>query len=766
MPKKTGDKNNKNNSKDKKQTLRKKTTHISFRQIKSKQYENTPNRKTAKNINLFQSNESIIKVLLDKIINLSVRKANINAILNKVPDSYFYYLQNQINTMLSTSNIFYSDEPETPDINLCSFWKTDYNKCNTWVEITEPNSIKVDRYENAFINYFDVKKNVNNENKNKVLSPISDNENSISIINKEQNKKSKTRKNSINNLSLNLKNIDIKKNKNNLDVLEENSSSDSVDVPKVYSKRNNVSKIINSNDINNNNKNKLSSRNNLNPLNNNSPLIKKRSKYEILEFPSKEIPGINDEFNHEKYDPPNINFLRKEKEDLKMKRVKDQKKYHFISQKTMKNLIKDEIEDDPKDVKNTKIFDSNKLTFDSNGTIISFKPLKMDISSNDFAVLKNSVKIFNTKRRRSTINKKPKKNDEINDLLKEKEKENEKGKDKTENIIKNPADDPNGFLRNQYKKIIPEKNEKIIPSGSNFSLILPNIGVILKEDDQIKKGTRDFGKYFNKYSLEDYDKILKDYVPFQNKTMMMNKMADISKSPLNKSINKQYPNSPNIKNNNLLLSPLKRNSSVIINNNSELSNPLINQDKENTSIQNDINNNNIINLKNQFKINKNSFNNSLLSSNTILNNFSMSKNISNITTGRFDGSIRLNKEGISSLKVELDSLQDLDIHNKNNYYSPKGTGMKNINVLSKNYKNIFKKINIENNKMKDLNDFNKKIITNSGWGRKSITKSMSSGNFLFSKHQTKYQAIREFGNNILNKIKVKLPRNRKVNLQI
>jgi hypothetical protein len=67
MPKKTGDKNTKNNTKDKKQVLRKKTTHISFKKIK--QIENIPIREPAININTFQCNECIVKYILDKIIN-------------------------------------------------------------------------------------------------------------------------------------------------------------------------------------------------------------------------------------------------------------------------------------------------------------------------------------------------------------------------------------------------------------------------------------------------------------------------------------------------------------------------------------------------------------------------------------------------------------------------------------------------------------------------------------------------------------------------
>ena len=101
---------------------------------------------------------------------------------------------------------------------------------------------------------------------------------------------------------------------------------------------------------------------------------------------------------------------------------------------------------------------------------------------------------------------------------------------KREKIIKNPEDDPNGINKHNYVKINTDKNEQIIPSGSNFSIMLPNIGVILKEDEQIKEGTREFGKYFKKYSLNDYDRILKDFLPLQNKTAFKNNIMNSNNS--------------------------------------------------------------------------------------------------------------------------------------------------------------------------------------------------------------------------------------------
>ena len=749
MPKKTKEKTSRAKKlKDSPQKIKEKSISIKTRET-SKKLKNL-----LSHINPFQSNESIIKSILDKIISISVRKANLNIITNKLDDYYFDYLKSQINVMFSTNNIFYSDEPENSIIDNSSFWKTDYNRCNTWVEITEPNTLRCDRFENAFINYKDIKKDSSLDNQE--LLPGENNT-------KKDNKTIKDKKNKNKKL---LKNYNIKGNKNDLDVLEEKSSGESNDEDtKSHIKRSTYKNNF-KNNADSNNKSQSLKKTNFNPNKNSNISMSptnKRSRNEVLEMLTKEIPGIDEEYDHQKYEPSNINFLRREREDQIMRKAKEIKKIHFNLQKNDNNQIILDNNEQNKEVKKIKMFDSNKLTFDSNGKIISFKPIKIDILSKDFAILKNSVRAF--RKRRTTIKRTLKPKEETTEGMKEKEKDNITNR---EQVIKNPIDTQEGNYRNQYMKSILEKNEKIIPSGSNFSIILPNIGVVLKENEQIKKGNREFGKYFKKYSLEDYDKILKDYVPLQNKTMMINKIGKVVKSPLNRSLSRQFFNNINNNNeihNNILSSTLSFNNnninnSVILNNNSEISNPLIN---ENDNITININNN----LK-TMKMNKNSFNNSLLSSN--INNLSLSpksNNISKISNNRFLGSIKLNKNGMSSLKVEFDSLQDLDYNNINNYYSPSRTGMKNINIFGNNYKEIFKNIIRRNNNISnDLNDFNKKIITNKGWGNKTMRKNMSSENLLFSKHQTKYQAIRELGSKILNSLKVKMPRSRKINIQI
>ena len=82
------------------------------------------------------------------------------------------------------------------------------------------------------------------------------------------------------------------------------------------------------------------------------------------------------------------------------------------------------------------------------------------------------------------------------------------------------------------EKTVKEK-DKYIPSGSNFNIISPNIGVTIKENNKFKQGTKEFSKYFQKYSLRDYDKMLNDFVPLQNKKLLKNQLKTLNSSSSN-----------------------------------------------------------------------------------------------------------------------------------------------------------------------------------------------------------------------------------------
>ena len=745
-------------------------------------------------INQYQANESIAKSIVDKIITISVRQSHNKHLNRRYNNYYFEYMQAQLDSLFATNFLYYYDEPETEERNKI-FWNKNLDKKNTWIEIIEPNSSKIDRYENIFMKFVDYNPPTE-ENIDIKKSPFA----RSNTLKEESSYKndlldSKVKSNSSKRYSVKMKDYMIKKTNNKiLDILEERSSTSSKDeennpnpkkIPKIKkSIRNSISSL---------NKNLSSKRESLknvltksqspqkeqtteNENNNNddkdkieqkNPRLKKK---QILSMNYEEIPDLENELNSEAYSPPEVESLRKEIVKGKIRKEKEEKKQALIRKMSTINNTDENIFENDK-----RIIDSNKLTFDSNGEIISFKPFKIETLSKDFVSLKNGIKspeLNNVNNKKTKMKKnKNNKSEDVSKTNIPKEKTKEK-----EIIVKNPEDDPNGKNKLNYVKISKIKNEQIIPSGSNFSLLLPNIGVTLKENDQVKKGTHEFGKFFKKYSINDYNKILRDYLPLQNKSMLKSKMNQSSQSnnlttsninlpkKLNANTSYKYTSTnPTINNNININLPFTQTQNF--NTISELSNPLINQPE---AIQeNDLNS---INNNNSSLLKSNKSKNSYYFSGNNLYSGSLSKlrnNMSNFTESKF---ITLNRNcSSSSLKNEIENVKDLNEEDNFNFY-PTKIRLQSRNIFQENYKEFYKNKKIKEKTLniigKRTNELNKKIMINGLWGTQTLQKNKSSENLLFSKHLTKYQALRELGSNLLTGIKVKLPRDRKVDINI
>ena len=248
---------------------------------------------------------------------------------------------------------------------------------------------------------------------------------------------------------------------------------------------------------------------------------------------------------------------------------------------------------------------------------------------------------------------------------------------------------------------------------------------------------------------------MKDNLPLENENLVRKKIEKNQSSTL-------------IGNSNNLMS-LSINNSANNNNYNmsfDLQNPLIKQDTMiNQNIETPSFNNNSGSLNNKIIKNK-VLNNSSFSFNDNIN-----PNINSLTTrnnlhfnSNLSGFIKLKNAHSSSLKLELDSLNDLD--NKYKYFSPDMKRKKLENIFSQNYKKIFKKEKLENDASKELDEFNKRIIKNGDWGNTSMKKNVSSQNIILSKHRNKSQLFREFGNQFINNYKLKLPRGRKISVII
>ena len=684
----------------------------------------------AKYITNYQAPESIVKALLDKIITLSIRQSSINKIENQINTYCFDYIKNQIEPLFEESYISFTQSNNNNnnknDINNNTdtiFWKNKKEEPNQWIEIEEPESFINDRFEGAFarIKELDSKKKKTKiyklkegllYNNNNILDKTAEKDTSSAEENDRTPKKKTIRKN-----VLLVENSSNKKNNNNK---EESKSANKSKIQMLFG------------DIN-----------------------KKNKRVQMVNFPSMDIPGIENEFTHEVYDPPDINKLRKERDD-EIKKKEREKKLQIEALKIAKKK-----DDNEKINKRIKPLDSNKYTFDSNGKIISFKQYKIDNLMKDFAFIKNSIKEDKVKLvKKKNISIKKESVAKIN-----------------EDVIKNPMNEEEEKREKSHTEKNNEKKDKIIPSGSNFQIILPNIGVVVKENQKIKEGGREFNKFFNKYSIHDYDKILNEYIPMQNKTKMRNKIEvmnltatnniqkKISESVDNTRINTSQHNLTNI------------NKTFNYNNdniNMNMNNPLLSNTNDNIQVNvNDTDNNNI-NINNitstpYLKTSINSFTkNTNNNYNPLMTSFNMRSALISFSQGKkganMNDSIMMKRPGANSLKLEIESMQDLkelksDINNYK-YHNIKQKNLFGKNFIKQQYKIALTK-QIANN---SLASFNKSILTDANWGNQIGQKKKTKDNIVTSKHHTRQQALRELGSTFLSGIKIKLPRDRKVEI--
>ena len=712
----------------------------------------------------YQITEGIVKSILDKIISVTVRKSQVKIVEEQFGEFCFNDFKHQFTSLFESNFINYTDDIEHTEKKI--LWDAEYPIENTWVELQEPGCQEMDRYESYHINYI--------ENKKEEISPITENNDLAKKEPKRIKKDSKfPKKDSIANMDENLNLLDkeliiangvipecsVIEEDNSKSIMSEsiaaeikneivNVSDDEniIAEEKIPEKMNikpakpSPKKKESLNELNKNNNNELNNNvNEVNIVNNTSPntnannannvnTLTKSKKMPLINFPSYDIPNIFEDYNHDKLAPVNVEYLRREREELIIKRQNEMKQ-----KEAEKKIVKktEEVEKVKK-----KLIDTNRLTFDSNGNIIHYRPYKFDNIIRDFLITRNTIKgpIEKTMNPNITQNKKKKNLSSVKDK-------------KIEEVIKNTE---GGSNNNNVKQFFDDKEkEKFIPSGSNFQIISPNTGVRIKESGLFKEGDRDFGKYFKKYSIQDYDKMLNDYVPLQNLTMLKKSFGENQQSTteINNSTDTKNLVS-NISNTDILNNPL------LINN--EQSSSFIEKDDKLPS--NRISRKSIGNSAINININMNSNNNPfMISSNMNSVNF---KNLESYNSLNFDNSIVMKKLGTGSLKLELDTLKDLSELNPQHAKSNK-----RYNIFGKNFQKSNKNLTTEKNV---FSEFNKNIIRNTGWGNdiagSNLKPDKVGDSKVYARHHTKQQVLRELGSSILNGVKIRLPRDRKVDL--
>ena len=744
------------------------------------------NEEQIKRLTVYESTEGIIKQIIDKIIISVVRTTQAKEIEEQMGNFCFNSLKHQMTSLFETSFINYTDDVTHQEPQF--LWDSTPPLENTWVELQEPESQIIDRYESTNIEFIEIKKeqdkdldtlpntvtkqsekrnNFNKKTGKKESEPLYLNNNNI--ISEVEEKSSisgfggevKVDKGDIPEISgiedkvsesLDITDAEIKNNIDNAAEISKKEKNiqkeDNKNLENIQPKKEelNKNKEVVKKDMNKDlkieeKKINTTTKATTNQTSSTLPPVKPKGKnIPLVDYPFSDIPGVEDEFNHDNLEPANVEFLRKEREQLILKRLVEKK-----NQEKENKVVKPKEENEK--VKK-KLIDTNRLTFDSNGNIIHFRPFKLDNLMKDFIMTKNTIKGIEFKAENIPSKKK-------NKDKKEKPKEVKK----EEIIIKNTEEEGKIKDIKNFGNLNTDK-ENFIPSGSNFQIIAPNTGVIIKENNQSKEGSREFSKYFKKYSIQDYDKMLNDFVPLQNRTILKNQLSTstnnnnskyLSTAPNNSMLNRKPSNS-------IINSNIEQKNNI---NNTEIpNNPLLSSyDEQSYMIDKDksINNN-----SSGLNVNNSAINNPLLPSN--MNSMNLNRYNESYNTINMDNSIVMKKLGSSSLKLELENLKDLSTINPD------------LITLPSNRSNIFRSSYIKNNrtfKVQQPNknvfsDFNKNIMATSGWGNDTTSRNEKKGiddmNKVYARHMTKQQVLRELGSNILSGIKIRLPRDRKVDI--
>lgn len=456
-----------------------------------------PNRDDVLYYEYFSSNsEQVVKFIIEKLISLAISEDFVQNLSAKIPDECYQFTKATLNTYINSQYIAYDrdeakpkqkdlieDEsafniddnnseshpiikPETSNalntLNMSSrsshfdlnaiFFNNSYRGDNVWDIVDEPGSNEIDRYASSMISY------------TKTAQPATPSSSSLNKIEEEPN-------------TLPLPTPLIKK-------LKEQSLKTLIPSSLGFSQEG---------------------------------VVKKKKNLEAMnEFSFHDIT-IEENAEQIKYDKE-VEELRKEKEN-ENKKIETEKKKMVQIEKEVQSKIKEE-------QTKYKEFEKKKVTVDANGKIVFIKSIRPEILAKDFITIRSIMKNVSTGDNLKKSPRKKKETIERNEQGDVKQQQDsvkshlpviESAKKRTTvapvkklNIESNlPVKEANPSL-----SILERKKERgpIMPSGSCFDLISLEVGVNITEDKKYKTGGKDFFKKFNKYSLDSYNRQLKDTI--------------------------------------------------------------------------------------------------------------------------------------------------------------------------------------------------------------------------------------------------------------
>ena len=221
----------------------------------------------------------------------------------------------------------------------------------------------------------------------------------------------------------------------------------------------------------------------------------KKKKYVQIEFESTDI----DPKNLETYSETNeiMEMRLKVEKELQEKKIELLK----IAQKEREKIAREEeIEERRKELS------KKNVTTDIKGELVFIKPIDMKALNDEFNKGRSNFKIIKTIETASNLLKNKKnlvveKNPEMNLWDFKDDKSKKKSKKKKEHLLlKTPSAISNSPKKGEQKLF--DKHDMKYASGSNFTIINPEVGVSIIENKQVKSGGKDFYKKYNRFSLE------------------------------------------------------------------------------------------------------------------------------------------------------------------------------------------------------------------------------------------------------------------------
>ena len=284
----------------------------------------------------------------------------------------------------------------------------------------------------------------------------------------------------------------------------------------------------------------------LNKENNNENIINKSpSRVQMIDLPSYPISIIEPRKESEE-----IINLRKEQMDLIIQKEKENKKKRELDEMQRR---KEEEEMFKKKIK-------GNYTFDNEGKLISVYEIRQDKLLKEFLPINYKQKEIKKGMtldvyRKQTIEME---NNAEKNIVYNDEEYNLYNSFLSKSRLTVPFINFNEFKKNIYSnnnhlKFKRNKNnsffslfnskQKVEPSGSNFELINPSVGVKVTERKSVKDGGSNYFKEFKKYSIEEFNKTLQDtfelsrYKPKYNNQTPNNELNRLKKSIFSKHFN-------------------------------------------------------------------------------------------------------------------------------------------------------------------------------------------------------------------------------------